>query len=383
MPRLVINGWFWGQTTTGSGQYLRGLLTRLPSALPDWDIVLLLPEGVGSLSARMRRAKPPSGVRMRWTRLPRFARGARLEKLAWEQRVFPVECRKLGADVAFAPYWASPILPPCPTLVTIHDLIPLLLADYATKPTARAYTWLVSRSAHRAAAVLTVSQSARDDIIRHLRIPGQRVHVTYESLGYPHAPVTDAAELARVRRAYHLPPHYLFYLGGFDPRKNVPLLLRAYARAWKQKPSLPPLLIAGKLPEPSDDWFTDPRPLIAQLGLEARVRTLGFAPDEDKPALYTLADLFIFPSRYEGFGLPPLEAMACGTPALVSNSSSLPEVVGHTLPPVPVNDESALAQGILDALEHPPPRERLLAQAARFSWRDTAAIIARIIREHG
>ena len=380
--KLLINGWFWGQTTTGSGQYLHGLLRHLPAALPGWEITLLLPQSVDAgATGRIAPTESLAGVRIMRASLPPHARGARLTKLAWEQWTFPAWCKQLQADVALVPYWGSPIRPPCPTLVTIHDLIPLLLDDYASKPTARAYTWLVGRSAKRADAVLTVSQSARNDIVQHLGIPASRVHVTYESLGAPHAPVTDADEMERVRQRYDLPPRYLFYLGGFDPRKNVPLLIRAYGRARTMRPDLAPLLVAGKLPGPDDGWSTDPRPLIAELDLEAHVRTLDFVPDQDKPALYTLAALFLFPSRYEGFGLPPLEAMACGTPALVSNSSSLPEVVGDTVAPVPVGDERALAQAILDTLDHPPDPTILLDQAARFIWQETAAKTAASIRD--
>ena len=400
--KLLINGWFWGQTTTGSGQYLHGLLRHLPAALPGWEITLLLPQRAGrpqepalslskghaptdtaTVGATLAVARPPApaGTRIMSADLPPYARGARLFKLAWEQRVFPAWCKQLDADVALVPYWGSPIRPPCPTLVTIHDLIPLLLDDYASKPTARAYAWLVGRSAKRADGVLTVSQSAGDDIVQHLGIPAERVHVTYEGLGVPHAPVTDASELERVRQRYDLPARYLFYLGGFDPRKNVPLLIRAYGRARTSRPDLPPLFVAGKLPGPGDDWATDPRPIIAELGLRDHVRTLGFVPDQDKPALYTLADLFLFPSRYEGFGLPPLEAMACGTPALVSDSSSLPEVVGDTVAPVPVGDERALAQAILDTLDYPPDPGILLNQAARFSWEETAAKTAESVRD--
>ncbi len=379
-PHLVVNGWFWGQTTTGSGQYLHGLLDHLPSALPDWQITLLLPAATRNPPA----AQPPSFTqdkpcRLQLAPLPRLARGPRLFKLIWEQVTFPAWRRRLNADVAFIPYWGSPWRTRGAVVVTIHDLIPLLLDDYATKSTARAYTWLVAQSARRAAAVLTVSQSARADIVRHLRIPAERVIVTYESLGAPHARVTNSAELERVRRVYDLPPRYLLYLGGFDPRKNVPLLLRAYARTHQKRPELPPLLIAGKLPDPGASWFTDPRPLVASLDLTGAVRTLGFVPDGDKPALYTLADLFLFPSRYEGFGLPPLEAMACGVPALVSDSSSLPEVVGGTLPPVAVNDEAAWAEAILAALDHPPNPAHLLAQAAHFRWEDAAAKTAAVI----
>ena len=377
MPsHLVVNGWFWGQSATGSGQYLHGLLRHLPAALLDWQISLLMPA-----LAPFPPAPVPAGVNLTHAPLPRLARGPRLVKLLWEQHAFPAWCRRLQADVAFVPYWGSPYRPSCPTIVTIHDLIPLLLDDYATSPTARAYTWLVSQSARRAAAVLTVSQAAGRDIARHLGIPPGRLTVTYESLGAPHSRVKDAAVLERVRSAYHLPPAYLLYLGGFDPRKNVPLLLRSYALARQMRPDLPPLLLAGQLPEPGARWFTDPRPLIARLRLEDSARTLGFVPDADKPALYTLASLFLFPSRYEGFGLPPLEAMACGTPALVSNSSSLPEVVGDTLAPVPLDGEDALAGAILAALDHPPAPARLQAQAARFRWQDAAAATAVVMQQ--
>lgn len=379
MPRLLVNGWFWGQTATGSGQYLHGLLRHLPAALPDWQITLLLP-GISGQWSVFSDQNSVGGVEVREVALPGLARGARLIKLVWEQYTFPAHCRRLAADVAFVPYWGSPLRSPCPVVVTIHDLIPLLLDDYATKATARAYTWLVAQAARGAAAVLAVSQAAQADIVQRLRIPAARVHVTYEGLGFPHAPVSDPAELERVRRTYDLPLHYLFYLGGFDPRKNVPLIVRAYDRARQKRPDLAPLVIAGKLPDPGDGWFTDPRPLIAELGLGDCVHPIGFVPDADKPALYTLADLFLFPSRYEGFGLPPLEALACGTPALVSDSSSLPEIVGETLPPVPTGDETVLAAAMLSALDHPPDPARLLAQAAKFTWADTAAKTAAVIR---
>ncbi len=345
---------------------------------------MLLPQSAGAEAtgqiAPTDDLPAPAGTRIMRANLPSYARGAKLVKLAWEQRVFPAACKRLNADVALVPYWGSPLNPPCPTLVTIHDLIPVLLDDYASKPTARAYTWLVGRSAKQADGVLTVSQSAGDDIVQHLGIPASRVHVTYEGLGVPHAPVTDEDELRQVRQRYDLPQHYLFYLGGFDPRKNVPLLIRAYGRARTMRSDLPPLLVAGKLPAMFDNWATDPRPVIAELGLGDHVRTLGFVSDQDKPALYTLADLFLFPSRYEGFGLPPLEAMTCGTPALVSDSSSLPEVVGDTVPSVPVGDEQALAQAILETLDNPPDPAILLDQAAKFSWEETAVKTATSIQ---
>ncbi len=376
MPRLLINGWFWGRTDTGSGQYLHGLIWELYKALPEWQLILLTPPIYGD----QRLPAPPPTVQKIRAPLPFWALNAQLIKLAWEQRVIPHWAEHLHADVVFVPYWASPITSPVPVVVTIHDMIPVLLEDYASGKLARAYTWLVSKSAQRADAILTVSQSAAEDIIRLLDIPPQRVHVTYESLGAPHAPVTDADELARVRQHYDLPDRYLFYLGGFDPRKNVPLLLRAYARARELDPALPSLVIAGRLPDPGDPWFTDPRPIIQQLGLSDHVRTLGFVPDAHKPALYTMTDLFLFPSRYEGFGLPPLEAMACGAAVIVADNSSLPEITGGRARLVPTGDEEALARAILDVLANPPDPAGLIAWANRFTWQETAARTAEVIR---
>ncbi len=376
MKRLLINGWFWGRTDTGSGQYLHGLIWELYKALPEWQLIILTPPIYGDY----RLPAPPPTVQKIRAPLPAWAINAQLVKLAWEQRVFPRWARCLHADVAFVPYWAPPITSPTPVVVTIHDMIPMILDEYASGRLAKAYTWLVSRSARQAQAILTVSQSAANDIVRLLTVPPDKVHVTYESLGTPHAPVTDHEELAAVRAHYDLPERYLFYLGGFDPRKNVPLMLQAYAHARTLQPDLPPLVIAGRLPEPRDRWFTDPRPIIQQLGLEAHTRILGFVPDKHKPALYTMAELFLFPSRYEGFGMPPLEAMACGTPALVADNSSLPEIAGDIVPPVPTDDVEAFAMAMLDTLASPPEADELIAWARRFTWEETASRTAAVIR---
>ena len=187
MPKLLINGWFWGRTDTGSGQYLHGLIWELYKALPDWQIMLLVPPIYGDY----RLPPPPPTVQKVRAPLPGWAINAQLIKLAWEQRVFPRWMQCLHADVAFTPYWGSPLRSPAPIVVTIHDMIPVLLDDYASGMLARAYTWLVSNSARKADAILTVSQSAADDIIRLLEVPADKVHVTYESLGAPHAPVED------------------------------------------------------------------------------------------------------------------------------------------------------------------------------------------------
>ena len=220
---------------------------------------------------------------------------------------------------------------PCPVVVTVHDLIPLLLPLYRGGPLQRAYTWLVSRTARRADAVLTDSEASKRDIVAHLGIATERVHAIHLAADPRYRPVTDPAELARVRAKYGLPDEpFLLYLGGFDARKNVVRMIEAYGRmvaryqdrSQSRTPSprslplipVPPsLVIAGQLPAADTPFAPDPRPVVARLGLADRVHFTGWVDEADKPALYSLALGSVFVSEYEGFGLPVVEGMRCKT----------------------------------------------------------------------
>jgi len=246
--------------------------------------------------------------------------------LWFEQIAFPLACRRLGADVAFVPYWGSPWWSPCPVVVTIHDLIPLLLPLYRGGPLQRGYTWLVSHTARRAAAVLTDSEASKRDIIAHLRLPAERVHAIHLAAHPRYRPVTDPAELARVRAKYRLPAGpFLLYLGGFDARKNVVRMVQAYARmvgrvsqvasrkSQGAGPSVVPrLVIAGRLPEEDSAFAPDPRAVAEMQEIGHLVHLIGWVDEADKPALYSLAVGTVFVSEYEGFGLVVLEGMGCG-----------------------------------------------------------------------
>ncbi len=241
--------------------------------------------------------------------------GENLAKLWFEQVSFPAACRRLHADVAFVPYWAAPWWSPCPVVVTVHDLIPLLLPAYRGGLLQRAYTWLVSRTARRAAAVLADSEAGRQDVVRHLHIAPERVHAVHLATDPRFRRVTDEATLHRVRRRYALPDEpFLLYLGGFDVRKNLARTLEAYAqlvqRLVAEARTVPRLVIAGSLPAADSAFAPDPRPIIARLALADYVHLTGWVDEADKPALYTLAAGTLFVSEYEGFGLPVLEAMA-------------------------------------------------------------------------
>jgi glycosyltransferase involved in cell wall biosynthesis len=234
---------------------------------------------------------------------------------------------------------------------------------------------LVAAAARKAEAIITVSQASERDIVRYLHIPPERVHVTYEAAGETLQPVKDESQLTAIRQKYALPERYLLYLGGFDQRKNLPALLRAFALLVnKQRQAR--LVIAGQLPGRDSPLFPDPRRLVEELGLEERVVFTGWVPEEDKPALLSGATAFVFPSLYEGFGLPTLEAMACGIPVIASDRSSLPEVVGEGGILVEPTDAETLADAmellLVDDALRVELRRRALAQAARFSWRQTA-----------
>lgn len=350
--RIAINAWFWNSPTTGSGEYTRRLVEHLTALAPDLEIQTISPRA--SLQT---------------------CRLADLYKVWFEQVVFPCACRRLKADVAHVPYWAPPLLPLVPTVVTIHDLIPLVLSEYRGGPWVRLYTALVSATASRAAIVLTDSQASKRDIVAHLRVPHERVRVIYLAAGEQYLP-TAAPDDGKTRARYGLPARYTLYLGGFDVRKNLAVALAAYRKAGPIIGEDCPLVIAGQLPEQDTSFTPDPRRLARELEVEQFVRFIGFVEEADKPALYRGAVAFIFPSRYEGFGLPPLEALACGTPVVGSNVASMLEVVGDAGMLFPPDDIEGIAGALIRLATSQILRVKLgrraLAQVARFSWERTA-----------
>ena len=312
---LIINGWFVGQPTTGSGQYIHHLLTHMPPQGPQHRFTLLVPQpGPGAIQDWSQEWP---GVEVLALPLPRLP--GPLAKLWWEQVTVPAQARRLGGDVLWVPYWAGPLWQPLPVVVTVHDLIPRLLPEYRGGLANRLYTALVSWTARRAAAILTVSQASARDIVAHLGVPEERVFPVHHGPNLAGASPPSAEELARVRARYRLPARFFLYLGGFDVRKNVGTVLRAYRR-FLEKGGDPEvkLVVAGKLPERETPFFPDPQRLANELGIRERVHFVGWVAEGDKPALYALATAFLFPSRYEGFGMMVLEAMGAGCPVITS-----------------------------------------------------------------
>jgi glycosyltransferase involved in cell wall biosynthesis len=379
---IGINAFYLGAVTTGSGQYINHLVSQLTRLGDESEYVLIDVQETGRKTQDSYDSRSPFSF-LHPVPTPFDSISKNLAKLWFEQVSFPRACRRQGVEVAHVPYFASPLFPTTPTVVTVHDLIPMLLPVYRGSILVRLYTLLVAIAAKRADIVLTDSQASKWDIVRLLDIPAGRVRVIYLAADNIYQPILDEHRLAATRRKYGLPERYLLYLGGFDQRKNVPALLKAFAQLAKDSRAF--LVVAGRLPERGSDFFPDPRPIVQELGIRERVVFTGWVPEEDKPALYSEARALVFPSLYEGFGLPPLEALACGTPVIASNQGSLPEIVGDGGLLLEQDDVEGLA-GAMEKLVNDDTlwgdlREKGLAHAARFSWEKAARETLAVYRE--
>jgi glycosyltransferase involved in cell wall biosynthesis len=367
--KIGINALFMHYPTTGSGQYLTNLIKALAEVDNHNDYILLGPQPTSHAenSPLPYQVYPVAG----------FARRTEnIEKVFWEQLTCPAAARAIKADLLHVPYFAPPLIPRIPTVVTIQDIISLRLPAYRATGKVQMYMNLVARAAHRASMVITISQHARQDIIDMLHIPSERIRVIYQAVGEEYQPVTNQEQIKAARMRYGLGERYIFYIGGLDQRKNVPQLVRAFAHLQAQigDPHLQ-LFISGNPDKQKGPLFPDPRPVAADLGMSGQI-IYRFVEEEDKPAIYSGASLFVFPSIYEGFGLPPLEAMACGTPVVCSNRTSLPEVVGDAAITVDPDDTHALMDAIrrvlTDEALHTDLCARSLERAKQFSWHKTA-----------
>ncbi len=299
--------------------------------------------------------------------------GGSWNKLLFEQVGAPRAARRMEVDLLHYPYFAAPVMATAPVIVTIHDLIPLLLPAYRGSALVRAYTFLQARACARARLILTDSAASMGDIVRHLGIRAARVRVVPLGIDEQYHPRDDATMRA-FRRDADLPERYIVYAGGLDVRKNVPGLLRAYARARREHGLSLDLAITGN-PDRGGSLFPAIREEVERLGIGAHVRLLGAVDDRTLPMLLAAATLAAYPSMYEGFGLPVLEAMASGVPVVCSDRSALPEVAGDAALLFDPTDESAiaraLARGIEDRQFRDRAREEGIARARAFTWERT------------
>ncbi len=363
---IAINGWFYDQESTGSGQYLRHLIKHLSIAAEELELSLILPP-------HLRAPKDlPAGVKPIETGSRNQA--SKWGKVYFEQRSFPRIACDIGADIAHVPYWGTPLACPIKLITTVLDVIPLLYPIYNRGLLTGMYTSLVSSAARGSNHIITISETAKVDIEEQLQIPEDQIIVTYLAPAERFHPQIGADNDEAVRVKYDLPDHFVLYLGGFDWRKQVNDLMLAYTYVGEADGDTFPLVIAGREPKYDNRLFPDLREYSRRLKIDDYVQWIGFVDEADKPSLYRLADVFVFPSLYEGFGLTALEAMASGTPVVTSDAIVFEEVLEDAA--FIVNNAREMAGAIIALLIQQPLRETMinqgLALASNYSWRKTA-----------
>lgn len=368
---IAVNGWFWDQPHTGSGQYIRRLMVALASTGAEHRFSLIVPD----------RTQPLDGLPDAVDVLPITLRSSgHLGKVWFEQRQFPQAVARLQADLVHIPYWGPPLRSPSPVVCSVLDVIPLAIPQYRTGIKNRLYTSLVVAAARGAAQIIAISEAGRQDIAARIGIPLERIVVTPLAVEKTFHPEVGQERDHEVAARYGLEDldDFVLYLGSYTVHKNVQMLLAAYSYVAQGTGAEVPLVLAGHTPA---QWGTASFPDLPAyqrtLGLpEESVRWIGPVDEADKPALYRLASVFAFPSRYEGFGLGPLEAMACGTPVVACTTSAVSEVTGDAAFLVDPDDSRAMGGAILSLLNEQPlagvMRNRGLARSREFSWRRTA-----------
>jgi glycosyltransferase involved in cell wall biosynthesis len=354
----------------GIGTYLRNLLRHLSRLDSQTEYILLcraddsaaMDEVGKNFRAILEPAKPYS-VR--------------------EQLRIPLDLRRERIDLFHAPHYVLPPLTPCKSVVTIHDCIHLRFPQYLPSRLGYAYArssmWMAT---HRANRVLTVSEASKRDILRYFHIPERRIDVIYNAIDDRLGETPQPDEIERVRDRYQLNAPFVLYAGNIKPHKNLERLIEAFYML-RQDPDLThvKLLIIGD----EISKYATLRRAVHRYKLHKHVRFFGFVPDKTLAVLYRLARVFVFPSLYEGFGFPPLEAMASGTPVITSNVSSLPEVVGDAALLIDPLDAAAIAQAmrrvLMDSELREELRQRGLRRVKEFSWERSVRRVREIYDE--
>lgn len=355
----------------GAGNYIIQLVRALAALEAGQEFVVFAHQS----GCELIGLPPQPGLE--WVVLPDKNPASRL---VWEQTLFPRLVRRSGVDLLHSLHYTRPLVLPCASVVTFHDMTFFLFPHLHTRSKRLFFPRAILYSARKADALVAISESTRQDAIRLLGIPPHKIFTTPLGVSPDYRPVSEASLLEEVRRRYRLPEKFILYVGLVEPRKNLPLLLKAYKSLTRQRQDYP-LVIVGRF-----GWMYEQ--VIRQidlLELKEKVHFAGYVPAQDLPIVYNLADVFVYPSLYEGFGLPPLEAMACGTPVITTAVSSMPEHVGEAGILVPAQDEQALSQAILAVLGDQALREQLAIlgprQAARFTWKRTAQETLRVYQQ--
>ncbi|MCC6355875.1 MAG: glycosyltransferase family 4 protein [Verrucomicrobiae bacterium] len=351
--RILINGRFLGQPIAGVQRYGREMIAALGRRSdPRFDFVLALQPSVD--------APVPEGVSA-------MRGGHLLPRILWEQLWLPGAFGRAGCDILWSPCNIGPVRVTRQVL-TIHDASPVAHGEWFSPHFRWSYRWVWRRLGHRVMRIVTDSAFSRDELTRHGVVTSDRIRVVPGGVSPAFRPIS-VRERGR---------GYVLALASRDPRKNIGRLLEAWAMMPSEIRGGRELIVAGG----SYGCFAS-EGLRVPTGHD--VRFLGYVADEDLPALYSGADAFVFPSLYEGFGLPPLEAMACGCPVIVSEVGPLPEVCGRAAAYIDPVDAGSIADGITRVMGDAKLRESLVGEghrrASRFTWERAAEALLQVFEE--
>jgi glycosyltransferase involved in cell wall biosynthesis len=293
----------------------------------------------------------------------------------WETVIAEETINPEGVDIYHVPQNGIGLPSPkrCPIVVTVHDLIPYILEDTVGPGYLKIFKREMPRILEEAEHIITVSENSRQDLEQIMGVPKERITVIFEAPESTYKPIRREVAKARIKNKYKIANPFILYIGGFSPRKNLRGLVKAFQKIYQELKVPYNLVILGKH---SRD-YQGIKELAEKLDLTDRVLFPGFASVQDLPFFYNAAELFVYPSFYEGFGLPPIEALACGTPTITSNVSSLPEVVGEAAILIDPHDPLDLATAMHRVLTEPDLEQDLRKKgpkrAGYFSWTKTAA----------
>ncbi len=294
------------------------------------------------------------------------------QRFWWDQAGFLKKAKKLKADVLHQPCFSLPVFGKMKKIVTVHDLIPIRFPKNLNWPSRMFFTKWMPYTYKFADRIITISESTKKDLIDILKLDSDKIKVIYEAAGDEYRVVEDFDRIKVVKDKYKIEGPYILNVGTLEPRKNLEFLIKVFAGVVKDKDIGHKLVLVGKKGWGYEMMFD----LIKKLDLEERVIWTDYVEDGDLPYLYSGADLFVFPSKYEGFGLPLLEAMSCGVPVISSNTSSMPEVVGEVGILISPDHENEWVENIIKVLGNSEKQREMKSQglkrAGEFSWEKCA-----------